>query len=240
MQFKKAIKNIIFPVIENNGFALMDSAPAYYEFFISDDSLRVIIDKNPWPPAELRVNFCYRDYRGSFSHLELNQLTSYRDLDLFYENQEELEAKLEVIANILETYALTFLVSMRDNHVFRQEEMALLISVDPKKQAADYAKKNLLTMSFELSNFLFLENQISLMRGDTMCNWRENFIKHTNEIVGLTSYYGEIIRRKRRAKWNNGVLEYDQGSGYPDVDVIQYWNYGLFMPAFRLVPHSLR
>ena len=129
---------------------------------------------------------------------------------------------------------------MRDNHVFWREEMDLLFSINPEKQAVEYARMNLLTMSFEISNFVFLEKQIILMRGDKMCNWRPNFEKHTREIIALTSYYGEIIRRKDHAKWNAGVLQYDQGSGYPNADVIQYWNYGLFMPAFRLVHPSLR
>ena len=240
MQFKKAVKNILLPIMENNGFALIDSATAYYEFGFNDDSLRVIVDKDPWPPAELRVQLFYRDHFGSFSYFDLNQITCYKDLNLFYENQEELEGKLGIIANILETHVLTFLASMRDNHVFWQKDMDLLFSDNPEKQAADYARINLLNMSFELSNFLFLENQIALMRSDTMNDWRPNFEKHTNEIIALTSYYGEIIRRKYHAKWNSGVLKYDQGSDYPRADVIYYWNYGLFMPAFRLVHPSLR
>jgi len=240
MQLRKAVKNILLPVMEKNGFTLIDSATGYYKFGINDDSLRVIVDKNPWPPSDLRAAFCYRDHRGSFSHLDLSQISGYQDLDLFYDNQEELEEKLKTIADILDTFALSLLASMRDNHVFWREETFLLFSVDPKKRATCYAKTNSLTMSFELSNFLFLESQIAVMRGDSMCNWRHNFEQHTDEIIGLTSYYGEIIRRRDKVKWDAGVLVYDQGSGYPRSDVVDYWNYGLYMPAVRLVHHSLR
>ena len=240
MQLKKSVMNIVLPVMERNGFKLIDSATGYYEFGINDDSLRVVVDRNPWPPSELRALFCYRDYHGSFAHIGLDRLYGYQDLDLFYDNQEKLEAKLKTIANILETFALSFLASMRDNYVFWEKETHLLFSENPKKQAANYAKKYFLTMSFELSNFLFLENQITAMRGDTIYDWRQNFEKYTDEIIGLASYYGEIIRRKDRAKWEAGILVYDQGSSGPSYEVIAYWNYGLYMPASRLVPLDLR
>jgi len=73
-----------------------------------------------------------------------------------------------------------------------------------------------------------------------MCNWRENFEKHSDEIVGLASYYGEIIRREDQVSWYNGKLMYNQGTGYPNSDVVQYWNYGLYMNTCRLVHRSLR
>ena len=239
MQLKKAIKSIILPAMERNGYTLIDSDTAYYEFGINDDSLRVVVDKNPWPPAELRVSFCYRNHRYRFSHFHLDRLAKYKDIDLFYKSQEELELKLNIIANILETDALSLLVSIRDNHVFWGEEMDLLYLVNPKKQAANYAKNKLLTMSFELSNFIFLENQIRAIRGDIMCKWRQNFEMYSDETIGLTSYYGEIIRRRDKAKWDAGVLVYDQGRRYPNFDVVDYWNYGLFMPAVRIVPPNL-
>jgi len=240
MQLKKAIKSTLLPVMESNGFTLIDSATAYFEYGISDDSLRIIVDKNPWPPAELRVKLYYRDYCGSFSHFDLNQLIDYRDLDLSYNNQEELETKLGIITSILETYAFSLLIGIRDNHVFWRKEMDMPLSDNPENQAINYAETNLLTLSFALDSFLFLENRITVMRGEKIFNWRHNFEKHTNEIIGLTSYYGEIIRREYNAKWESGMLEYDQGSGYPKSDVIDYWNYGLYMPAFRLVHPSLR
>jgi len=240
MQLKKSVMSIVLPVMESNGFKLIDSATGYYESGINDDSLRVVVDRNPWPPSELRVKLYYRDYHGSFAHIGLDTLYGYQDLDLFYNNQEELEAKLRTIAKILETFALFFLASIQENYVFWEKETQLMFAVNPKKRAAVYAKKNLLTMSFELSNFVFLENQIAEMRGDTMCNWRHNFNKHTGEIIGLASYYGEIIRRRDKAKWEAGVLVYDQGSSGPSYEVIDYWNYGLYMPASRLVPLDIR
>ena len=240
MQLKKAVNSILLPAMERNGFALIDRAPAYNKFGNNDDSLRVIVDKNPWPPSELRVSFFYRDHFGRFSHFDLDRLDSYQNLDLFYKSQEEMEEKLKTIADILETHALMFLANMRDNYVFWQKEMNLLFYDDPEKQAVNYAEINSLDMSFELSNFLYLENQVSVMRGENMCNWRQNFEKHSDKIVGLASYYGEIIRRKDQVSWYNGKLMYDQGTGYPNYDVVQYWNYGLYMKTCRLVHRSLR
>jgi len=240
MQLTKAVRDILLPAMDSNGFSLVDSATAYYEFGINDDSMRVIVDKNPWPPSELRVSFCYRDYHNSFSRFDLKQLSGYQCLDLFFNNKEELETKLERIANILETYALSFLVSIRDNHVYWGDRMRLRFSVNPQQQADSYAKKKLLSMSYESPNFLYLENQIATMRGESMCKWRHNFELYADEIIGLSSYYGEVIRRNYHAKWNSGVLVYDQGSGYPDADVVNYWNYGIYIPACRLVPLNLR
>ena len=77
MQLKKSVMNIILPVMGSNGFKLIDSATGYYEFGINDDSLRVVVDRNPWLPSELRVKFYYRDYHGSFTHIGLDRLYGY-------------------------------------------------------------------------------------------------------------------------------------------------------------------
>ena len=247
MQLKKAIKSTIGNMMERNGFTLRDSVAGYYEFVLNDDSLRVVVDRNPRPPAELRVCFYYRDYRGGFSSFELNQLADYKDLDLFYTSQEELLEKLKIICDCIEPHAISLLMNIRDHHVYFSEEMRILLSVNPEKQAINYAKSNLLKVSYDLANFLFVENQITLMRGDIISNWRSIFAEYIDEITNIISYYGEIVRKKNpsEAKWNWGPhnsygLEYDQGFRYPQADVIIYWNYGLYMPAFRLVPIDLR
>jgi len=247
MQFKKAIKEILLPTMEREGFVLIDSTTAYYEFGMSDDSIRVVVDKSPWPPSELRVHLHFRNYHRRFSGFDLNQLTEYKALDLFYTNQEELEVCLAKIGECMETHVITLLMHIRDNHVFHSNSMTTALSVNPEKQAVIFANGHSLNMRFELTNFLFAESWIATVRGDIMSKWRLNFDKNTDDIVNLISYYGELLRKKdsQQAKWNwagdnSYGLEYDEGWRYPISDVIDYWNYGQFIPAFRLVPPALR
>ncbi|MCL2153742.1 MAG: hypothetical protein FWH57_12460 [Oscillospiraceae bacterium] len=250
MQLKKAVKSILLPVMESEGFSIIDSAPGYYEFGFNDDSLRVVVDKNPWDPTDMRVNLYYRDHDGLFSSLGLNQLIDYIETDLSYSNQEELENKLQVIADILKTHTIPLLKDLRDNHIFLQEGMENRISENPEKQAAQYAADNSLLVSHKLSNFLFVEDRIAAIRGDTITQWRSNFNVHFDEIIALICYYGEITRQKapKKIKWNwkNDkdytffALQYDEGWGFPDGEIKDYWNYSPYIPAYTLVPIELR
>ena len=247
MQLRKTVKSIILPVMEREGFKLTDSATSYYEFALSDDSVRVIIDKDPWPPSELRVKFYYRNYLGGFSFLEINRLNEYINLDLQYTSQEELEQKLLTIAGILESHSIAFIKSIRDNHVYFTSSDSVLLSADPAKQALRYVKGVHLTFENSLENYLFMEGHVAEMRGEIIGNWRTNFEKHKTDIIDLISFYGEITIMKDNcgAKWEWGDsrsfgLAYEQGWRYPQSDLVNYWNYGLYMPMSRFVPYDLR
>ncbi|MCL2046917.1 MAG: hypothetical protein FWG88_11100 [Oscillospiraceae bacterium] len=250
MNLKKSAKNILQPAMERMGFELKESYPNYvsyrgdYDESTREYTLGVIIDIEPFF-SRLRVKLLFRDAFYMMSGFGIETFSKYKDLKLYCESQEELDYILRTITDILENFAIQYVIEFRDNYVYRHKDMQYNRLIPPEKQAEDFANANKLPMKYEAASFLNLEKRIDQMRGDSMSNWRENFAKHQDEILRLSLYCGELYRKHDSSlEWtlgpyNHYIIESNKPTIYPLIDVIGYWNNGLDTET-SLVPRELR
>ena len=251
MNMKKSVKNILQPAMERMGFELKESFTNYFSFLGGYDestreyTLGVTVDKEHLLVPRLRVDLLFRTAFYRFSGFGIETFSKYEKLKLTYESQEELDEIMRTIVEILETFAIHFLVEFRDNYIYRHKDIQYNRSIPPETQAENYAVAHNLPMKYEAASFRNLEKRIDQMRGDSMSNWRQNFEEHHDELMSLCLYYGELCRQNDSSlEWtlgpyNHYILDSNNRTLNPLLEVIGYWNNGLDTET-SLVPRELR
>ena len=251
MNLKKSVKNILQPVMERMGFVLEESYSDYFRFVGDYDestreyTLGILVNKDQMLMTRLRVELLFRTAFYKMSGFGIETFNKYKNLKLYYESQDELDDIMKTITEILENFAIQYLIKFRDNYVYRHKDMQYNRLIPPEKQADDFAIANNLPMKYEAVSFLNLEKHIDQIRGDSMSNWRQNFAKHQDEILRLSLYYGELYRKHDSSlEWtlgpyNHYIFKSDKPTIYPLLDVIGYWNNGLDTET-SLVPRELQ
>lgn len=230
MKLKLALKKIITPVLEAQGFQADFSNNGNYIFRTSDGSLWIKFDTAKFLPKKLRAFFSTNS--GLYLALEYLKPDFFPVSGMNYETQEELEVYLIEFAKELCEIMVPYLNAMKTNYITYSLDWNHQMSQNVRERSVRFSKKWNLTIEPQRTNLVGLDAVLDKMRADAS-NRKRMFELHKEELIDMGAYFGELLRINHdgNGQWYwrevNGYSFFAVERGYdPMQRVIHAWNCG--------------
>ena len=250
MRILRAVQTCLVPTMERHKLYLVDASAGYYLFRSDDKRKNIAFEKGRYAPACFRVQYWFKGCPPIFIERfdpKYNFCGSF-----MYQTQEELESGFQRMAKDADTRLIKLFEEFSQGYTAPTYDMYQQLSLDAEGQAKHYARTHSLKLDLD-DNLASVDQNISILRGSSLCDRRKCFREHQKEVIALTAYLGELIRLKsnKSLKWGwhtqeaittndmvypaqqHFLLLHDQNPYYaPLLMVVEAWNYmGLFRNA---------
>lgn len=240
MRISTAVKKIAAPVLQELGFTLVVSDSYGHCFKNSSGTRTILFDRDIFVPGFLRVSYSYvNSYYGNYSSVPLDHLSSEMRMgfDVFPSSPDLIGDTLRILMTITKEKVLPYIDYIAGNEVFFTNKMYNMLSENTLEKAVSFAKLNGLDFTTSPKNAQVIETILLDMRGDDRYQRRSRYDIYSDDIVALTAYFGETIRRRDEEK-NIGTWQWEREDDY--LEVRRLYNMGAYdsMPTFNLEAHK--
>lgn len=240
MRLGTAVKRIAVPELLELGFTLVVSDSYGHLFENSTGTRTILFDRNILTPGFLRVCYHYvNSYYGNYSGVQLDNLCPAMRMgfDVFPSSPDQVVETLRILIMITKDKVLPYIDYIADNEVFFTNEMYNKLSENTLEKAVLFAKLNGLDFTTSPQNAQVIESILLDMRGDDRYQRRSRYKIYSDDIIALTAYWGESIRR-RDGESNFGTWQWEKEDDYLEVRRLYGMGACDSMPTFDLEAHK--